>query len=175
MVTSYNLAYKYLNLAMMLFNIITAPLWPAYTDAYTKGDYDWMKNTRKKMSKVLLLSIAACAFMVAVSPLFYKVWIGDRADVPFTMTVTVAIYVAIFCWANLNGTIIVGMSKITLNTYMVWVGMFGHIPLSLFLSSKIGAYGVLVSMILINTLYAIVFHIQTNMLLNREAKGIWNK
>ena len=175
MVTSYNLAYKYLNLAMMLFNIITAPLWPAYTDAYTKGDYDWMKNTRKKMSKVLLLSIAACAFMVAVSPLFYKVWIGDRADVPFTMTVTVAIYVAIFCWANLNGTIIVGMSKITLNTYMVWIGMFGHIPLSLFLSSKIGAYGVLVSMILINTLYAIVFHIQTNMLLNREAKGIWNK
>ncbi len=175
MVTSYNLAYKYLNLAMMLFNIITTPLWPAYTDAYTKGDYDWMKNTRNKMSKVLLLSIAASAFMVAISPLFYRVWIGDRADVPFAMTVTVAIYVAIYCWMSLNGTLVVGMGKISLETIIVSIGMFVHIPLSFLLSGFIGAYGVLFSMALITFIYALVFHIQVSKLLSKTAKGVWAK
>lgn len=175
MVTSYNLAYKYLNLSMMLFNIITAPLWPAYTDAYTKGDYQWMKNTRTKMSKVLLLSIAASAIMVAISPLFYKIWVGDRAVVPFAMTVTVAIYVAIYCWMTLNGTLIVGIGKISLETIFVVVGMIIHIPLSLLLSKHIGAYGVLVSMAFITLVYALVFHIQVGKLLSKTAKGIWNR
>ena len=175
MVTSYNLAYKYLNLAMMLFSIITAPLWPAYTDAYTKGDYQWMKNTRAKMGKVLLLSIAACALMVVISPLFYNIWIGDRAVVPFAMTVTVAIYVAIYCWMTLNGTLIVGIGKISLETIFVVVGMIIHIPLSLLLSKYIGAYGVLVSMAFITLVYALVFHIQVGKLLSKTAKGIWNR
>lgn len=175
MVTSYNLAYKYLNLAMMMFTIITAPLWPAYTDAYAKGDYDWMRKVRNKMIIVLRGSIMLLIIMVIISPFFYYIWIGERADVPIEMTIVVAIYVLIFCWSNLNGTIIVGMGKITLNSYLVWIGILCHVPLSLLFSLKVGCYGVIVSMILINTIYAVVFHVQTKMLLSRTAKGIWNK
>ena len=43
-VTSYNIAYKYLGVAMMVYTIIISPLWPAFTDAYTKKDFVWMKN-----------------------------------------------------------------------------------------------------------------------------------
>ena len=91
------------------------------------------------------------------------------------MTILVAIYVIIYGWSNLNGTIIVGMGKIALNARMVWVGMILHIPLSLILSRFCGGYGVIISMILINLLYASVFHIQANKLLAQNAAGIWNK
>jgi len=175
MVTSYNLAYRYMNLAMMLFSIITAPLWPAYTDAYTKGDYEWMKNTRKKMTKIFYISALSAIAMVIISPLFYNIWVGEKAEVPFVMTAIVAIYVIVYCWMTLNGTLIVGMGKISLETILVLMGMFLHIPLSLMLSQLIGAYGVLVSMSLITMIYAFVFHIQVDKLLNRTAKGIWAK
>ena len=43
-VTSYNIAYKYIGIGLMVYNIILAPLWPAFTDAYTRKDYAWMRS-----------------------------------------------------------------------------------------------------------------------------------
>ena len=174
-VTNYNIAYKLLNCGMMLYTMITAPLWPAYTDAYTKQDYVWMSNVRNRMKKILLFSILGCFIIVALSQPIYHLWIGEKVTVPFTMTLLVAIYVSAYCWMNLNGTLLVGMGKIQLETRIVLVGMFLHIPVSLLLGKYIGAYGVLVSLIVINLFYAIVMHIQVNRLLNKTAKGIWNK
>lgn len=174
-VTSYNIAYKYLSIAMMLFTVATQPLWPAYTDAYVRGDYEWMKKARKRMTKVLLSSMLSCLAMLVASPLVYKLWIGQDATVPFIMSALVAIYVSIYCWMTLNGTLIVGMGKIKLETYLVLIGMIIHIPLSFFLSKSIGAYGVIISMIIINFAYAFIFNIQITKLLNKKARGIWNK
>lgn len=173
MVTSYNLAYRYLNLAMMLFTIITAPLWPAYTDAYAKGDYDWMIATRKMMQKVFAASIMLSVLLIIVSPVFYKIWVGDKAEVPFIMTISVAFYVIVYCWSNLNGTLIVGMSKLKIQTLLCVIGMLLHIPMSLVLSNSFGAYGVLISLTLITLIYAIVVNIQVNKILNKTAAGIW--
>lgn len=174
-VTNYNVAYRLLNCGMMLYTMITAPLWPAYTDAFTKGDYDWMKATRGKMERILLLSMLACALITLLSPIIYKLWIGDQVSVPFTMTLLVAIYVSVYCWMNLNGTLVVGMGKIQVETIIVLVGMVLHIPASLFLGNYIGVYGVIASLIIINLFYAVVMNYQVNILLNKTAKGIWNK
>lgn len=174
-VTNYNVAYRLLNCGMMLYTMITAPLWPAYTDAYTKGDYDWMKAMRRKMERILLLSMLACAIITLLSPIIYKLWIGDQVSVPFAMTVMVCVYVMVYCWSNLNGTLIVGMGKLKVNTINCLVGMFLHIPLSLLLGKYYGAYGVLVSLIVINLFYAIMQHYQVSLLINNLAYGIWGK
>lgn len=174
-VTHYNLAYKYLNIAMMIFTIITAPLWPAYTDAYTRKDFAWMRRMHKKMQCILLYSIGGCALLTLCSEPFYHIWVGDAVHVPFTMTLLVALYVCIYCSMNLNSTLVVGIGKIEIHAYIVLIGMIGHIPLSLFLSKIWGTYGVLASMIFINLIYAVVFHIQVKKLLSNTATGIWNK
>lgn len=174
-VTTYNIAYKLLSLAMMLYSIITAPLWPAYTDAFTRSDYDWMKNMRSKMQKIWILSSMGCLLIVGLSPWIYRLWIGDTPHIPFMMTFLVAIYVVAYCWMNLNGTLIVGMGKVKVETIIVIIGMLIHIPLSYFLSRYIGAYGVLSSLILINMIYGVVMNTQVKMLLNKTAKGIWNQ
>lgn len=174
-VTSYNIAYKYLNIAMMVYCIITSPLWPAYTDAYFKKDFQWMKNIRAKMTKILLVSIVMCVLMMFVSNFVYKIWVGENVVIPKMMTFLVGIYVMIYCWVNLNATIIAGIGVMKLNTYILIFGMFAHIPLSLFLSKFIGVYGVLLSMIMINLIYGAVYNIQVNKILNKTATGIWIK
>lgn len=174
-VTSYNLSYKLMNIAMMIYTMITAPLWPAYTDAYARSDYGWMKNMRKKMTKILLLSMGMCLILTLMSPFIYKIWVGNSVEVPFVMTATVCLYVMAYCWMQLNGTLLVGMGKIQLETILAIVGMCLHIPLSYVLSSYIGAYGVITSMILINIMYAVIEQIQTNKILDNTAIGIWNK
>lgn len=172
-VTSYNLAYRYLNVAMMLFGIIMGPLWPAYTDAYTKNDFEWMIKTRKTMNRVLLLSIIGCILLVIVSKPFYDIWIGTNAEVPLSMTIFVALYVIVFCWNQLNVTLLAGMGKMKLETISAVIGMLAHIPFALLLGQFLGAYGVVLSMIIINLIYAIIYNIQVEKILNKTAKGIW--
>lgn len=172
-VTSYNIAYKYIHLAMMAYLIIVAPLWPAYSDAYVRQDYEWMRSMRNKMARILLLSIAAVVVMVLISPFVYHIWIGDKAHVPFLMTCLVAVYISLYCCMSLNGYLLSGMGKIQLYTYLAIGGMILHIPLSLFLGKIIGAYGVILSMSIITLVYAVVFNIQVNKILSNKAKGIW--
>lgn len=174
-VTTYNIAHKLLSCAMMMYTLTTGPLWPAYTDAYTRGDYNWMQRMRNKMQKVLTLSILGCLVIALLSSPIYHIWIGDTVVIPFEMTMMVAVYVAVYCWMNLNGTLLVGMGKIKIHTIVAVFGMIFHIPLSLFLGKYLSAYGVLTSLIAINLVYALIMNIQVKKILNKKAYGIWNK
>lgn len=174
-VTEYNIAYRYLNVAMLVYSLITAPLWPAYTDAFVKKDYIWMKNVYNKMLKILALSYGACIMMVILSPIAYHLWIEDKVDVSFTMTILVALYVMAYGWMNVNGTPIVGCGIIRINTIIAVIGMCVHIPIALLLGHYLNAYGVVVSMITINLFYGCVLYIQLKKIFNNTATGIWLK
>lgn len=174
-VTSYNIAYQYLSLAILLFSNITMSLWPAYTDAYAKGDIEWMQHTRRKMYKILALCIAVCAIFVMFSAPFYHIWIGNRANVSFFMTLCVALYICAYCYMNLNGTFIIGIGKVYVETITVIVGAIVYIPLALWLSHWFHQYGILFALIALNLIYGIIFHFQTDKLITRTATGIWDK
>lgn len=174
-VTAYNISYKLISVTTMVFNIILGPLWPAFTDAYTKKDYDWMSNVYQKMIKLYLLSACALVLMVVLSPIIYNIWIGNRANIPLTMTIAVAIYILVNNWLSLQVLLINGIGTIQLQLYMCLIGMFLHIPLSLVLGKYIGAYGVLSSLIIITIIYSMFMTLQIKKILRKKAVGIWIK
>ena len=174
-VTSYNIAYKYIYTALMIYNIILTPLWPAFTDAYTKKDFSWMKTVYKKMMLLWLVSVICIIIMVLGSPLVYKLWIGNKAQVPLLMTIAVAIYGIVNSLDSLQVYLINGTGCIKLQTYVTLIGLFFHIPLSLFIGKYIECYGVLVSLILVTIIYTTIFTIQINKIINNKAIGIWCK
>lgn len=176
-VTAYNLAYKYISGVMMVYTIILSPLWPAFTDAYIKKDYVWMRNVYKKMTKIYYISIIIVVVMVLISPLFYNLWISNKVEVPLSMTVTVAMYIIICNWDNLQVNLINGIGTIKLQSYITTIGLILHVPLSFLLGRNIGigATGVILSMIIINIIYSVFFTIQINKLLHDKAEGIWRK
>lgn len=174
-VTSYNIAYKYLSIIMMLFSTIITPLWPAFTDAYTKKDFSWMKKIYKKASQIYLLLFIGIVILVLISPYIYEIWIGNKTIVPLHMTITVAIYMVIYTWDSLQVLLINGIGTIKLQTYVTLIGLIIHIPLALTLGKHIGAEGIIISMIIINIVYTIFFTRQINKLLNGTAYGIWKK
>lgn len=174
-VTSYNIAYKYLSIVIMVLNIVLAPLWPAFTDAYTKHDYTWMHSVYHRMMKLFGLLCIVTIIMIIISPLIYNVWIGDKTNVPFKMTLCVAIYVIVLSWNTLQTVLINGTGCIMVQTLISLIGILLHIPISLLLGKYIGSIGVVVSMIFIYSLYSIIFTIQIKQILNGTAKGIWLK
>mgnify|MGYP002450964806 FL=1 len=174
-VTSYNIAYKYITISMMILTIIMAPVWPAFTEAYTKNDYSWMKNVYNKMCKLWGGLTVIVILMIIVSPIVYQLWIGEKAHVPLIMTVLIGIYTIVHSWDIIQVNMINGVGAIKLQTYITLIGLIVHIPLSLFLGRYVSCYGVIISMIVINMIYSTTFTIQIRKILNKTAKGLWLK
>lgn len=176
-VTYYNIAYKYLGVSMMVFTIIMSPIWPAFTDAYTKKDFPWMNTIYRRMIKLYALSVIGLILLVIISPIAYYLWVGDEVNIPFSMTVILCVYMIVHNWDSLQVYMINGIGTLKLQTYVTLIGLIFHIPLSIILGKvfSLGAYGVIVSMITINMIYSTIFTIQIRKILSKKANGIWIK
>lgn len=174
-VTAYNIAHRYLNVSLMLFNIIIAPLWPAFTDAYSKNDYRWLNSVYIKMTKLFVFSAIIMSLMVILSPIAYNLWIQDKAFVPISMTFAVFLYMFVNTWNNLNSIALNGVGKIKIQTIISIVVMTIHIPLSLCIGTYLGGEGVLYSLAILTALSSLVYSRQIKLILQRRATGIWNE
>ena len=52
--TIYNIGYKLLSVFTMMYIMVLRPLLSAFTEAYTKGDFEWMEITIKKLNRAWL-------------------------------------------------------------------------------------------------------------------------
>lgn len=174
-VTQYNIAYKYLTTAMIIITIVVAPIWSAFTDAYIKEDTVWMNRVYQKLTKMFIITCIGICFLVLISPYVYKIWIGDKVYVDFTMTVLVGIYTIIGVFGQINSSILNGIGKIRFQLIYSVAIMTIFIPLALVLGQAWGINGILTAMILVNAPGFYFGRYQVLHLINRTAKGIWNK
>ena len=174
-VTVYNIAYKYFGVAQMGLNIMLAPLLSAFTDAFAKNDYSWMSQIYKKLKKVYLGLSAILIAMMFISPIAYSLWVGDSVQVPFLVSMLVCIYYVIALWCNITTCIINGLGKVRLQLWICLAMMFTFLPLANILGGSLGINGVLTAMIIINTPSFFLQKVQVDRLLEKRAKGLWNK
>lgn len=173
MVTPYQIAYRYMSLLIVVFTVICMPFWNATTDAYEKGDIAWIENANKKMNRMTLWIALLLIVMVTVSPLIYKVWIGDKCSVPFFMTVMMALYIILMILSMRYSYFLNGIGALRLQLLMT-VTTIIFIPMAWWVSKSTGNIicfmavmcGCLVPSIIVNM-------IQFNKIINGTAKGIW--
>ena len=174
-VTTYNIAYKFFNLLIIAYTIVIAPMWSAYTDASVKGDFVWIKSTLKRTLAVWCLTLVAGLVMLALSGLFYRLWVGQSVLVPFTVSCCVFAYASLF---NLNSgvtALINGVNKIHVQIitsvvftvlYVVAVSLWGM---------RHGIEGIVICMAVSYAAMSIIHLYQCRLIINQRAKGIWDK
>lgn len=174
-VTPYQISYKYFSLTIMLFTLIAAPLWSATTDAYTKGDWDWINKMMKKMRKVMILFFVLLFVMFVASELVYYIWVGRSVNIGYLLSALMALYMALLIFSTCYSNILFGIGKIRLITIVTVFQAVIYIPLAICLGHKWGLYGIVLALLLVNMLCAVCNKIQFDKLSVGSAKGIWNK
>jgi O-antigen/teichoic acid export membrane protein len=176
-VTPYNIAFKYFNSIAMAFAIIMNPLWSAYTQAYTVNDIPWIKQITRQLIKIWFGVAALVLIMILISGYFYHFWIGDKVIIPITITVFMGIFILISTWDNIFVYFINGTGKIRFQLYSSIVVAVINIPLSIFLAKNmnLGAAGVIMATCICLFPGVILAPYQYKKLLNKTARGIWNK
>lgn len=144
-VTQYSIAYRYLSVTLMLFGLVVNPFWPAFTDAYTKKDFNWMNRMYHKLIRFYYLSVFGLIIMLLLSPLAYKIWIGDATTIPFSMTLVVSIYLGINTWNTFQSNLLNGIGAIKTQVVVSLFGLILYIPLAIILGKQYGAIGIVPS------------------------------
>lgn len=174
-VTEYNVANRYFNIIYMAATIVVTPFWSAFTDAFTKRDYVWMKNITKKLELMWVLSCGFGVVMLIASSFAYQVWIGDSVHVSYRMSASMLFFILAMTIGSiymnlLNG---IGAVRLQLITYVV-ISLVAW-PVLVYSCRIFGAEGIVILPTVAYGLQALICRIQLKMILNDNAKGIWAK
>lgn len=174
-VTPYNIAYKYFNAVTMVYFIVLTPLWSAITDAYVKQDMEWIRHSMRKMVRVWGIFSGITLLMWIVSPIAYRIWVGDEVEVPFLLSGLIAIYMVVLNWNNLFSFFSNGTGKIRVQLYANVITGLVFIPFAVFLGKTYSTGGVVFAMTLVLLPTSILLPIQYRKIINKSALGIWDK
>lgn len=175
-VTIYNLAVRYMTIFSMLYMMVLSPFLTAFTEAYTKHEYVWIKNTLKKINKIWLLASLGTLVLVLVHGIFFKLWLGDTVAIPLYLIIGLFISVVSNMWMSTYTLFLNSLGKIHLQLYIYIVEAVLFIPLS-FLFYKMGfeLISIVVVQIIFYIISGLIYVIQCKKIMHCTAIGIWNK
>lgn len=141
-VRSYDVIFKIFSIITMAHGLICAPLWSAYTDAYVKRDFIWMKKIIKKMVYIMIPIIVVSLLLIWKIEFIISIWLGrDLINIPKHLVTCIALLVVINCWTNIWATFVNGIGKVNIQLYGNIFSVIIIIPLSWFLMLQIGTAG----------------------------------
>ena len=173
-VTPYNIAYRYFSLVPMVINLILAPMWSATTDAYTKGDIEWIKRTMKGIRRVLIIVTIGILIMILISECVYRFWIGTKVQIPFMLSALMGLYICIIIWSLSYSNFLNGLCKLKIQTLNTVAVALLFIPLCYLLGKEFGVTGIVIAMCMSNISGLLLNIIQFNKVIKNRAKGLWN-
>lgn len=174
-VTQYNIANKYFSIVYMLVNIMMVPIWSAVTDAYSKNDYHWLKMLHKKLNKSILFSSLALVLLLIISPWVYNLWIGNKVQISFMLSLTMAISFLCQTLSAVNVNQINGFGKLRLQTIIFIIFALISWPLFTYSARYFGITGIILVPAAVYFVQGISAEIQIKKILNKTATGIWKK
>jgi O-antigen/teichoic acid export membrane protein len=174
-VTEYNIAYKYLGLIYFVFTIVVTPYWSASTDAYTRSDFDWIKQSVRKLNLIwLLLSFVGLCMLIS-SNFVYKMWLGKSISANYLTLSFAFIYFISLTRYSIYSYILNGMGKIFIQMIITSIVAIVYIPLTILMAKNYGVNGVFFSLIITALINLTWSSIQFNKIINGKAFGLWIK
>ncbi len=176
-VPAYNISYRYFNLLVVFFGLVTTPFWSAFTEAFAKKDMGWIKRVMQRLLKVWF-AVALLGFgAYFLSPWVYEFWIGSEVIIPNVLNISMLFWVLASTGLSIYGTFLSGVGKLRLSVIHALTVMVINIPLSIWLAGfpKLGSAGVILASLICVLLRLFYQPAQAFKIMNGTAKGVWDK
>lgn len=176
-VTTYNITYNVLAVVLFLHSIIITPLWSGFTEAYVNGNFSWIKNKLKQLNRVTLILLLVILCIVAMFKIILKLWLNDISFYNFPLIAGLAFYVWTMIISGNYAYLLNGTGKISVTLIVCVFVALVNIPLAIFLSKyfNLGAFGVVLANIICLLPSVILGKIQTGLIIDKKASGLWNR
>ena len=137
-VTPYQIAYRYFNIAFVVFSTICIPFWNATADAYSRKDYKWIRRSSHKLNLLMVGIFLLLTVMVVVSEVVYQIWIGDEVHIPFELSVCTAAYIFILSLSQRYSYILNGLNQLKIQLIFIIGATIVFYPLAWYVCKTFG-------------------------------------
>jgi O-antigen/teichoic acid export membrane protein len=177
-VTSYNIVYRYFGLLNMAFIIFLTPFWSASTEAYLKGDIQWIKNAMQKYNRLGLLLFAGGLLMLFMATDIYRLWLGEgTVDIPFALSMWGMIYFTVALFATKYVFFLNSISALRIQFYtsLITPLIFIAVTILFIKHYQMGVYSIFIASLIGGFNGIVIAPIQYYQVIHRSKKGIWVK
>ena len=142
-VPQYTVPMKLFMLAPMVLGFALVPLWPAYAEAFSRGDARWaMETLRRSIITALLIGVPAALLLVLLGPAVLRVWVGPGIQPTTSLLVAAGLWSVLACFGGALAMFLNGAGVLRLQAVLAIVMTIGNVALSVALTSRIGVSGV---------------------------------
>lgn len=156
-VTPYSVTWRLAGYAMVLQTAVLPSLWPAYSEAYARGDYDWVRrmfwNTVKGAMGAVMLAVLILTFLGQ----WLIRWYAGPAAVPTALLLfAICAWTLISAGMDLQACLLAAINRIKVQGILSVFAAALNIALSIYLVKKLGSLGVILGTILSYLLILVV-------------------
>ncbi len=147
-VAPYSVAWRLVGYASIAQTLISPALWPAFSEAFARGDFQWVRSTfRRTMWLTMSTTLALCVVFACGGRTIIRIW-ASRAAVPTEeLLLLMCVWVMLSTFMSNTAIVLVAKGKTQL---LAWCGLTAavlNIGLSIYWVKRIGAPGVILGTI----------------------------
>ncbi|WP_187290221.1 oligosaccharide flippase family protein [Terriglobus saanensis] len=156
-VGSYAVPSRLFNVLPFLIGIITGPMWPAYADALSRGDHDWIRKTFRRTviwtgGGTLLLT----GLLVVFSNYIFALWVGPGLHVSRLLLVTFGVRCVLSSYLQPLSFFLNGIGKLKEQAVISLLMAGFNLALSIVLVEHVGIIGAILSTVVAEILIVLI-------------------
>jgi O-antigen/teichoic acid export membrane protein len=156
-VGSYAVPSRLFNVLPFLISIMVGPLWPAYTEAITRGDAMWIRTTFRRTvlwggGGTLLLTV----FLILTGNTLIKFWIGPGHATPFLLLLLFGIRCVLSSYLQPLSFLLNGIGKLKEQAVLALLMAVVNIVLSYIFVERYGVLGAILGTILAEAVVVVI-------------------
>lgn len=172
----YNTAFTFFQLPIIAYAIVMGPVWSAVTDAIVKNEMDWLRQGLQKLNILSCIFVTGIVFLLVISDNIYKLWVGNKIEIPFIISFSMALYAIISVVLSPYTSFINGSGRIYISVLLSIFSIIVFIPLAYFFSKILNSpAAIMFSICLVNGASLLIQPKQVYKIIDRSANGVWNK
>lgn len=156
-VTPYSVTFRLFAYATLIQVLAAPTLWPAYTEAATRKDFDWVRGVfRKSLKWSLSIAIGTVIILIVFGQTIIRFWAGPVAVPPFGAMIWMALWNLILAYLVVAGCLLQATGHVTgLSIYSSITAVF-NVVLSIWLVRFYGIAGVIAATVTAYILLSVI-------------------
>ncbi len=148
-VMAYSVTWKLASLAGVLQTAIFPSLWPAYTEAYASGNYDWVRRTFwLAMKSAMGLTATAMLLLLFFGRMLIHWYIGPAAVPAWPLIAAICGWMLLSTCMDLEACLLAALDAVKLQGALSILAACINLALSIYLVQRIGPLGVVLGTII---------------------------
>lgn len=143
-VAIYTIAFQAFLFVPTLVRVLLSPFWPAYGEATSRGDYDWVDKTFSRSIRASLIVTGLTAlFLVFAGAKLIELWAGPEIIPPTILLLSLGINsILLYGWGDPVAMFLNGTGKVAFEVTWAVPMAIANIVISILLTQRIGISGV---------------------------------